>query len=571
MKKLVEIFLLSLLGFSTFIVFYRLFDYHYNIIAYPFILEYREGVQLLSTDLITKGGNPFDIANQPMYLNYYGFVYNVIAVFFMKFTSVFDNSTIRLTPALLIHRIVSALGILLSCLVVFYIMYRKKIRIIYIFPAIVILYASLLYSVTSISRPDSIGMFFFLMSIYLPWRYSYSKGGLLLSILFGIFAFYTKQYFILGVIMVLSYVFLFVSKKKAITFTFLFFLSFFSIAVIVNRYLEMFFYNTLITQFGAGHYSISFLYLQIKSLILYHSTGLTIILVCIVLYKLYRSIDNFNFISFKSIKIMILDTLSPANYKQPLFSINCSIFTYCMITSLLVIIFLLGGYDGSYMTYIFQLLMPFLIIFIFKNIPFKNYAHFIVIPLIIMNLFSSYYFTTGFYLYQTDAKNWFVRQYYRMKESPTWRFYNPDWRLDWKMANYTVKYHRNVLASTPLSVSLLLIEKPVYDSGATYYASKVTKAFNKINLLQHMFPFNYSELLNNYLKSISSMVENNHFDILFLDKGEGMWLISEDKIKKSGYINIGGPTLFIPHTGEYFEMAVWKKPALENTHFKKTP
>lgn len=49
-------------------------------ITYPFPLIYDEGGQQVTTQFLLEGKNPFSLANQPMGLNNYGFLYSLTAL-----------------------------------------------------------------------------------------------------------------------------------------------------------------------------------------------------------------------------------------------------------------------------------------------------------------------------------------------------------------------------------------------------------------------------------------------------------------------------------------------------------
>ena len=84
--------------------------------------------------------------------------------------------------------------------------------------AVLMFYSSLMYPGTSTPTidPGATGELFLLLTIFVPWLCKYSYKSLIISVLFGILAFYTKVYTFLGAIIMLSYLFLFISTPKAL-------------------------------------------------------------------------------------------------------------------------------------------------------------------------------------------------------------------------------------------------------------------------------------------------------------------------------------------------------------------
>src|SRR5687768_2546675 len=79
---------------------------HFQIVTAPFPLDYLEGTMPIITGLIASGRNPYAYAQQPEYTYVYPPLYNIIVA---PLSAIFGNS-VRL------HRLVSGLFVLLSCL-----------------------------------------------------------------------------------------------------------------------------------------------------------------------------------------------------------------------------------------------------------------------------------------------------------------------------------------------------------------------------------------------------------------------------------------------------------------------
>jgi hypothetical protein len=70
------------------------------------------------------------------------------------------------------------------------------------------------------SRPDSFGMFLFLLSVLVPFLWETTSGSLCLSLLLGVSGFLAKPYFLLGVPCTCAYLFAFKSKRAGASYGF---------------------------------------------------------------------------------------------------------------------------------------------------------------------------------------------------------------------------------------------------------------------------------------------------------------------------------------------------------------
>jgi hypothetical protein len=106
----------AIFGFFILYSYIYLLNYHYHIIACPYPLEYREGANILPTDLLLQGKNPFDYLNNPQSANLYRIFYNLLVFPF----------AIIWGPTLLLHRIVSGCFLYACCLIIFIILRKDK-------------------------------------------------------------------------------------------------------------------------------------------------------------------------------------------------------------------------------------------------------------------------------------------------------------------------------------------------------------------------------------------------------------------------------------------------------------
>jgi len=87
--------------------------YHYNLISTDIQLEFREGAQLVFTQNLLDGKDPYAIENQPQAFYVYGPIYNLVVYPFAK---VFGNT-------FSLHRIISGLFITCSIFLFYYLLH----------------------------------------------------------------------------------------------------------------------------------------------------------------------------------------------------------------------------------------------------------------------------------------------------------------------------------------------------------------------------------------------------------------------------------------------------------------
>ena len=196
--------LILVFGLAYFICW--LANYSRVIITTPYPGEYREGAVLLFTDFLIRGVNPLSLANHPLMTNNYGFLYNLVV---LPFATVVGNT-------LAIHRIVSIVFLLASCALIALTLGKAGVAWPFSLASSAIFMAGLLFGVTPLARPDTLGEFFFLLAVLIPWYRKFDSMSLLVSCVASVLAFLAKPYFIFSMAIVSMFLFLFVSKRKGI-------------------------------------------------------------------------------------------------------------------------------------------------------------------------------------------------------------------------------------------------------------------------------------------------------------------------------------------------------------------
>jgi hypothetical protein len=317
-----------------------------NVIATQGPVEYREGANILLTDYLLHGKNPFLLENQPLMNTNKGAFYNLLM---LPFVALFGNS-------LAIHRIISILFLFLSCALVVWCLIIFKTGLPYAVAGGAIVFAGLLFYIGPISRADGLGTFLYVVAGIVPFLRKFDRTSLLISASAGILAFFTKPYFILSFGIVALYLFLFYSKKKGLFFGAITLIVLLSICVVVRLIFPCYFLNIILNNASNGADHADYM---ISQLILFIEIYTPIILIFFLTNRIHPdkpflngSFDYFGF------------------------------FFLCSTAAILV----LAQNRGNYMDYLFQLMTPPLVILGFKNLKSSFAWSAITVPLVLINL-----------------------------------------------------------------------------------------------------------------------------------------------------------------------------------------
>ena len=477
--SIISISVISLLFFCIVLIYYN-----YKLIINPFPAEFREGVMILTTNLMLKGINPYDLASQPQYTNVYGIFYNIIAYPFVKFFG----------ASLIVHRTVSAFFIVASCFILFLVMRRKKIPILFNFFATILFYASLLYFVTPTARPDSLGLFLLLLGIFLPFFYNYSLLSIVISIILGIFSFYTKIYFVLVIPYLTCYIFLFVSKKKGIIYGISSIVSLVLTAFIVNHYFKYYFANVIFSNISLNKTFITHVNNQFLEYFKYN-LGIIVILLIVLSLQIYKNFEKIkkNLIDFKSFSNKKISIINFSNINKPLININFSLTLFCFICSVLLVYFILGRNTGAWLTYFFQFISPFLLIIVFSYMKKQKRWYILFIPFIIINL----YVASFNYL-------------------PIKKIFKSNYSLEsWETVETLISGHQNIFNSPAIVPILVEQNKNVYDSG---HSGQFIYGADHKSVIKLIFPEDNKILIRNnqFLQELSNSIIEKKFDLIIL-------------------------------------------------------
>lgn len=505
-------------GLITSCAFLTLLFYHYRLISHPYPLEYREGAMLLATNLLMHGVNPFDIANMPLATNMYGIGYPLVVSLLAQV----------LGYSLWVHHLTAGIFILGSCALLFTVLLRNNISLLYCFAAISIFYASLLNGVTAVARPDSLGLFLFILSIFIPLRFNYSMSSLVISITAGIAAYYTKQYFVLSCIYVCIYMFLFVSKRMAIYYGIAFACLFVLCATAVNNIFETYFVSTIFT-FKFTLYSWGWLVKQLKAYSLVNFGLISILFYCA--WDLWRDAGIGSLSGWCNI----------SGWSEPFLKLNCSLPLCCLLLSCFIICILLGRSTGAWLNYLFQLITPFLLIVSFScnskllrsetNVFGNSYSKNIISMFLIVFTMLLTCFSLPLLSQADDDKSW-------------------------REIEQLVISSNNILNSPAIAPLIIKHGKPLYDSGLTeawkyadYSPPVLSSYLPPVDLIRDRWI--------KYLDDIKNMVIHKKFDFIILTDGIPNSFITPDIVEKY-YEKSGAVLLNMPHANQQWRLIIWK-------------
>jgi hypothetical protein len=479
-------------GAVVLIVLLRLMWYHAQLITSPIPLEYREGGVLLMTKLLLAGGNPYAWANQPLYTNIYGVVYAIVV---LPFAALFGSTA-------MLHRIITGVFIIGCSALVFWALRIRKVSRLYAAAGAVMLYGLFLYYSIPVARPDSLGSFLFLAAIIIPYAKKYSTPALAVGIILGVLAFLTKPYFVFALLFMSIYLYLSVSRKKAVIFTAVWGVAISLIVVILPAFLDAFLVDNVLISMGITHNSYRHLAAQLAYFSFYHAGIILLALLAILMHRPKLSTGK----EMKKVKGIFKGSWHTAPFRQ------LDLFLFCAISSTVIVLLMIGKHQGSWLAYLFQLISPFIIIFVLSVVlsaKMRHLRHPSVVPaLVALNLL-----LIAFVLLPTSGA------------------FDQENMENWRLLEAAVDEHEHILNSPAIAPLLMEQGKQVYDSGQSeYFASGTTS--NPLILLISDTNEMVVRRSREYNERMTSAVRNKEFDALILTEGHSPF-VPDDVINEN--------------------------------------
>ena len=521
-KKSIYIFSCVLLFLFTCISTIRSVRTHYKFISHPYQIEYREGGALNATQLFLENRNPFSITEQPQNTYVYGFLYPLAV---KPFAKAFGNT-------LFVHRSFVYFFICATCMLVFYVLIRKKVNFVFSFAAMIILHQSIINAAnTPLARPDGLGIFLFTLAIIIPWRWKFSNSSLAASIIISILGYLAKPYYFLAVPIIALYLFLFISRRKSVIYSVMSAIIFIAVITVTTLIFPMYINNTLIAHINDSAY----IYNNVKDQIAEY-TEINVYVLLILLLSVINISRNFLKKHYSETVAHIAEVIK-SKYKtnsgwkflkdEP--KIVCGydlLFAFSLLFVLILFIIKLGGHPGNYhAAYLFHLASPFLILVTFQLLNktagklFNSLAALIII--ITMNV---------------------------EFESPRYEFER--YANCFEQMDVLVKNSRNVLNS-PENVSIMIREnKPVYNSGLSEYFStryaKTDVAIESSGLV--------NERTEKFHKELDDKIARKEFDLIFMTKNYYNYFVNEGLLKQNYVLK---ETICAPFIYHVLEVEAW--------------
>lgn len=489
-----------------------LFFVQMKLITFPYQLEYGEGSIQLTTYALMNKINPFSIENNFLYSNVYGIGYQLVV---FPFVLILGNT-------LTTHRMASFFCIIGTLILVTRVMSQKKNSRATTILAVFFVWLGLLFNVTPTARPDSLGEFLFLLTIFLPFVNKFNDKSLLVSAFIGIFSFYTKMYFFLGVPIIASYLFLFKSKKKGLSYGVGALIGSLISVLIINQVLETYILNTLFPLFS-GRTNFNFFHF-VKSLTKFIRDYWGLLAIGLILIN--QAINDWKR------RALVVDL---RHLDQPLFKMDVDLILYCLIICAFVIFLRMGWHTGTYQTYYYHLLTVFLVITIlshFENI--KNFRiAFILIGLLTLC-------SQSFENLYPDFSNFDV--------------------VDWKKMEGYVIQSENYLNS-PMEVSILIsANKEIEYSFFSFYYFLLPEKNS------HFWPDPkiMRELGENRVDRVANSIRSGKYDIVVRNANRkyGFFVgrldseVSNENFLEQYYRPIDNIMITMPHTMEEWDLMI---------------
>ncbi|NND66279.1 MAG: hypothetical protein HKN19_01715 [Halioglobus sp.] len=326
---------------------------HYQVLNFPHPLDFNEGAVLTVTATIVEGGNPYSLESQPARTSVYPAMGNLVAA---PFAAVFGNT-------FFLHRLIAMVLIVASSLLVGAVVFRKTSSWAASFVAGVFAYASFIYYSTPIGGPNGLSLFLFLASVIIPWCNDFSRRSLAVAIVVGVLAFYTKQYFVAGLGYVALYLFLARSKKAGVlfgvAFTAALLLSALVVMVIAPYYFDITLISVIYTATEIGSMDV-----MLKQLIQYSGYVYPFYVVLGLYLARLAWLSWRQEIPDATAQHPSAARLNLTDLDAPLLPRGVDYFLVCLLCSLVIFVFVLGTNPGMYLSYLFQMISPFLVILV---------------------------------------------------------------------------------------------------------------------------------------------------------------------------------------------------------------
>lgn len=477
------------------------------IITTPYQIGFREGAPQVLTSMLLHGENPYVFENHPLAFNNYSIAYSTAV---LPFALIFGNT-------LHVHRFVTFIFILLSTTLGFWIIYKRGQN----FATALVCSAFIMVGFIGRggigSAPTTMGTFLFLAAIFIPYLRSFDNTSLYGSIFFALLALHTKAYFVLSLGVVLSYVFLFISKKKALK-LFSVFLVLFTISFIAIRFIyPLYFIDVFRGNVSNTFRTLEHLMEQLKWLSIYFAPILLLSIFMFWKNAISRSL-------VLRIRIDLLDL------NASFISGSFDYFLYTFMVCLIAFILVLGSHVGNYLSYAYELVVPTFLFWFFTNFERTKIANILSVSLILLNL--------SYWQYMTNSPQMLTE-----RNSAQWQ----------KLFLY-LKPEMSILNSPTITSRLIELGIRPIDSGQTDYYYTMKPYPNNLILGPSFEEFQKDG--DDYTQEINHSIASQKYDLIVTSKDVDVFY-SLELINK--YYEMSDQLiLYMPATEQKWVVQVWE-------------
>ncbi|HSR33989.1 MAG TPA: hypothetical protein VLY63_25765 [Anaerolineae bacterium] len=486
----------------------------------PYPIEYREGASQVLTQFLLQKENPFLLRNQPLGMSNYGIGYPLAVLPF----------AVRFGNTLLVHRAVTLAFLFLSFVLVAWVLFKATSK------ANVAILGAVLTTIglTGLGGlgafPDSMGAFLFLAALLVPKIRDFDVGSLVFSALLCVAALLTKPYFLLAHGLVATYLVLFVSPKRAFLYGGLFLGLILLTAVLARPISGVYWIATLLGNWSNLSRSGRHLVVQLAEA--FREYGPALLLAALVI--LARALRG------RSAPADAVNAPQPLSrlrhwrkLDQPLLPWSVSFVAFALALSFLAFVVALGWHVGNYMTYIYQLQAPLLLVWLLSAIPFGSRLRIIAVPLLLWQ---------GLGLCETLLNPSFLAQ----RES-----------VSWKALYSEVQASESILNSPVITSRMIELGLEPVDSGQTEYFYNLQPRPDP-GLLGADYD-DIRERGRGYISQILHNVRFRKYDALVMTENQGL-IAGPEMLETIGlhYAPSSALTVDMPQTYQQWRIVVWR-------------
>lgn len=477
-------------------------------IARDYPLEYREFAVIFSTDLLLLGYNPYAIYLQPVAMNAYGIMYNLIV---LPLALIWGSTAV-------IHRVVSCFFIVMTCGCLLWGLRVSRVSWAMAVVPVATLFAFLATGLSIVSRPDSLGQFLFLASIVVPFACRYSVPGLAISVVLSMVALLTKPYFVLGGPFLALYLFGFDSKSKGLWYSLGFGSALAATILGTHAICETWLTNTIFNHLNndlSGQYT-SLAHLRREMWV--HAESISGFIAAFVWAYGY-----FTGYGEKVFDGTVGSLFNFRDFHKPLLNVKADLPFMMLVFGTLIMVWKLGLHTGNWQLYYHQFMTPFALWFVVGFIDrLKANRHWAVILPLIANLLAlNVYYVSG------DLE---------------------DHQVEWSELEQVVATHQDMYHSAGLAELMKKYAKPIYNTGHNeYYAAGVPHNFTAT---ADEFAWR-SEM---FWRQIGEKAQHKQLDLVIQDAG-ATWPIDRS-ILKDNYRLLGHMRMPLLFNGDWL-LELW--------------